>query len=77
MLPLQNFDMIIGMDWLEQFSPMKTHWAQKWLTILYNNSHITLQSILPSNLDCNMVELVQLSSVPESTTTDTIPTVIQ
>lgn len=24
-LPLQHFDMILGMDWLESFSPMKIH----------------------------------------------------
>jgi hypothetical protein len=24
-LPLQNFDMVIGMEWLERFSPMKVH----------------------------------------------------
>jgi hypothetical protein len=31
-LPLQNLDMAVGMDWLERFSPMKVHWSQKWLT---------------------------------------------
>jgi hypothetical protein len=34
-LPLQSFDMTVGMDWLELFSPMKIHWAQKWLTFPY------------------------------------------
>jgi hypothetical protein len=33
-LPLSAFDMIIGMDWLESFSPMQVHWKHKWLTIL-------------------------------------------
>jgi hypothetical protein len=26
-LDLQNFDMVIGMEWLERFSPVKVHWA--------------------------------------------------
>ncbi|RLN23391.1 uncharacterized protein C2845_PM07G03090 [Panicum miliaceum] len=28
-LPLSSYDLIVGMDWLEQFSPMKIHWQQK------------------------------------------------
>jgi hypothetical protein len=27
--PLTTFDMILGMDWLEQYSPMKIHWLEK------------------------------------------------
>lgn len=26
-LPLHTFDMILGMDWLERFRPMKVHWG--------------------------------------------------
>jgi hypothetical protein len=50
--------MILGMEWLERFSPMKIHWAHNWLSIPYNNGTITLQGILPSSLKCNMVELM-------------------
>lgn len=28
-LPLHHFDMILGMDWLEEHSPMKVHWKLK------------------------------------------------
>jgi hypothetical protein len=28
-IPLQYFDVILGYDWLEQFSPMKIHWTAK------------------------------------------------
>ena len=45
-LPLQHFDLILGMDWLESFSPMKVHWKLKWLSIPYQNSTILLQGIL-------------------------------
>jgi len=41
-LPLQHFDLILGMDWLESFSPMKVHWKLKWLSIPYQNSTILL-----------------------------------
>jgi hypothetical protein len=60
---LNNFDMILGMDWLELHSPMKVHWAQKWLVIPYANKVITLQGIIPGALDCGMIELMQVSAV--------------
>jgi len=34
-LPLGNFNAILGMDWLESYSPMQVHWALKWLAIPY------------------------------------------
>jgi hypothetical protein len=33
--PLTAFDMIPGMDWLEQYSPMKIHWLDKWIQFPY------------------------------------------
>jgi transposase InsO family protein len=33
--PLTTFDMILGMDWLEQYSPMKIHWLEKWIQFPY------------------------------------------
>lgn len=30
-LPLSSYDVILGMDWLEQFSPMEVDWKFKWL----------------------------------------------
>ena len=46
-LPLQHFDLILGMDWLESFSPMKIHWKLKWMSIPYENSTVLLQGLLP------------------------------
>lgn len=34
-LPLSSCDLIVGMDWLEQHSPMSVHWGHKWLTFVY------------------------------------------
>jgi hypothetical protein len=76
-LALQSYDMILGMEWLERFSPMKIHWAHKWLSIPYNNGTITLQGILPGSLECNMVELIQLSSEHQSIPLDQLPEDIQ
>ena len=36
-LPLGSYDMIVGIDWLEAFSPMKVHWLQKWMLIPYGS----------------------------------------
>jgi hypothetical protein len=60
-LILQNFDMILGMDWLELHSPMKVHWTHKWLAIPYASKIVTLQGIIPGALDCCNIELVYIS----------------
>jgi hypothetical protein len=72
-LQLHNFDMILGMEWLERFSPTKIHWAHKWLTIPYENKLVTLQGILPGSLNGEMVELLQLSLELTQGTTDQLP----
>jgi hypothetical protein len=41
-LPLAAYDVIIGMDWLEQHSPMKVHWKEKWMEIPYRGHTIVL-----------------------------------
>jgi hypothetical protein len=41
-LPLGHFDMILGMDWLESFSPMQVHWRHKWMAIPYQGSTAVL-----------------------------------
>ena len=67
-LPLQHFDIILGMDWLETFSLMKVHWKHKWMAIPYHCSTAFVQGIVPVVPDelqvhiCSVVE----SSVPSS-----------
>ena len=41
-LPLQTYDLIVGMDWLELYSPMMVHWAEKWLVVPYQGSTVKL-----------------------------------
>lgn len=36
------FDLVLGMDWLEHFSPMHVHWQQKWLCIPYQGVQVML-----------------------------------
>lgn len=44
-LPLTLYDLIVGMDWLEQFSPTQIHWHQKWMIIPYQGQWVFLQGI--------------------------------
>jgi len=40
--------MVVGMDWLAQYSPMQVDWAQKWLVIKYEGASRALQGELHS-----------------------------
>jgi hypothetical protein len=44
-LGLSAFDAIVGVDWLQSFSPMQVYWEHKWLSIPYNGSWSVLQGI--------------------------------
>jgi hypothetical protein len=35
---LDHFDMVLGYDWLQQFSPMEVHRGAKWLSIPYGTT---------------------------------------
>lgn len=41
-IPLQHFDMVLGMDWLSAYSPMKIDWQRKWISLPYLGSSVTL-----------------------------------
>ena len=61
MLPLKAYDIILGMDWLESFSPMTVHWQQKWLKIQYEDQMVVLQGLAPSSPDQVLVQLCVVS----------------
>lgn len=44
-LQLDFYDFILGMDWLERYSPMQVHWKAKWLSLPYSEDTILLQGI--------------------------------
>lgn len=45
-ISLSSYDMILGLDRLEQFSPMKVHWLDRWLAIPYKGSTVILHGDL-------------------------------
>lgn len=68
-IPLQTYDLILAMDWLEQFSPMKVHWADKWMAIPYQGSTVFLQGI------CNhepSIMMLQVFSMAQESVVDKV-----
>ncbi|CAD6249360.1 unnamed protein product [Miscanthus lutarioriparius] len=76
-LPLSAFDMIIGMDWLESFSPMQVHWKHKWLTIPYAAKLVTLQGeLVDPPVDLFLQVCAMDTEQPESSS-DQLPAAVQ
>jgi hypothetical protein len=51
-LNLQNYDMVLGMDWLEQFSPMWIHWKKKTMRFNHNSKRILLHGVKDCTSSC-------------------------
>lgn len=54
-LPLNCYDIILGIDWLEQNSPMSVHWMKKLMSFLHQGRKVCLQGIKPGLNQCCMV----------------------
>lgn len=59
-LPLQCYDVILGMQWLEQMGLMTTHWADKWFQFEYKGKTCCLQGITPNTKTCDTVSVEEL-----------------
>jgi hypothetical protein len=53
--------MILGYDWLQQFSPMKVRWGAKWLSIPYGKTYVLLHGILSQLQPGDRVQVFQLA----------------
>jgi hypothetical protein len=60
-LPLKHYDVILGFDWLETFSPMKIHCKAKWMSISYEGGIALIQGILSELKEGDMVQLCQVA----------------
>ena len=49
-LELGGYDLILGMDWLEQWGEMRCQWKEKWLTFDYNGKQVKLQGLFTAEL---------------------------
>lgn len=61
--PLKCYDIILGMDWLEMHSPMVVHWKLKWLSFTHCGTKVTLQGILPNQMECQLISSEELDSL--------------
>lgn len=91
LLNLGSYDAILGMDWLEQFSPMQVDWVNKWLEVVIDGQPVRLYGVTHQTDRCSSITpdqclgmakvgsllfMVQLMSISHSEKTE-IPDDIQ
>jgi Retroviral aspartyl protease len=59
LLPVTGYDVILGLDWLSKFGPMKVDWQNRWVELNQNGTTVKLQVPLVSAAlhQCEAVEL--------------------
>jgi hypothetical protein len=65
-IPIPCYDLILGMDWLEDHSPMHVDWKHKWMFIKYHDQPTVIcyvQPVLPSGT------LLEIRHIPDSAST--------
>ncbi|BAH93352.1 Os06g0170800 [Oryza sativa Japonica Group] len=60
LLPLDNYDMILGMDWLEKYSPMDINWQAKTIQFGLLDKSVELKGVVPELDKCDLVSIHQL-----------------
>lgn len=76
-LHLDSYDLILGMDWLEQYSPMSIHWGSKWISFPYRGTTIVLQGLTsPPSTDL-VFQLLTTDSPEPSDSTTSLPAEIE
>ncbi|NP_001142693.1 uncharacterized protein LOC100384518 isoform 1 [Zea mays] len=58
---------VLGMNWIQQYSPMKVDWANKWAVIPYNGSPAYLQGVQVTLPAGAVTELLLLSVESQAT----------
>jgi hypothetical protein len=72
-LSLDSYDLILGMDWLELYSPMEVHWQDKWLSIPYNGDTVLLQGITSSGDSEIVIQLLAMEVSANTAATTELP----
>lgn len=76
-LPLRGCDMVVGMDWLQTFSPMRVDWVQQWLAIPYQGQEVILYGHTHPIPECTVVELLLVSDDTSVRPSSQLPDQIQ
>lgn len=66
LLSLGNYDVILGMDWLELHSPMQIDWVHKWIEFPYCTRPVRIQGIVPQLQQCDTISLNQLHGLAKA-----------
>lgn len=78
-LELGGYDLILGMDWLEQWGEMRCQWKEKWLSFDYNGKHVKLQGLSTKELaqlqEMSLEQVIELHRENEIWATALITTV--
>jgi hypothetical protein len=69
--PLSTYDVVVSMDWLEQFSPMKINWKDKWISLSYQGNLICLQGRFHHSDPSDVLYVVYLLQAEGTTTMPT------
>jgi hypothetical protein len=62
-LPLKCFDMIVRLDWLEDWSPMWVHWGKKIMKFTYQGKRMTLKGVQPDVSKCTAISAGKLKGL--------------
>ncbi|CAN6166876.1 unnamed protein product [Urochloa humidicola] len=77
LLNLGAYDMILGLDWLELFSPMKVHWKHRWMAIPYNGTTTMLYGEQPVFPEGSVVQVCTVEISVEETVEAALPPPVQ
>lgn len=69
--------MILGMDWLEAFSPMKINRQHKSMYISYGRKQVLLQGTVLEVSECSVVRLFHIAEDVDTSGVQAIPPVVQ
>jgi hypothetical protein len=67
--------MILGMDWLEAFSPMKVDWRNKWMIIPYGSDHVQLYGVISEPAEASVLQLFHIAEPASTATSKLLPAV--
>jgi hypothetical protein len=76
-LPLPYNDVILGIDWLELYSPMTIDWLNKWMVVDINGRLVLLQGVQPSLPEFSVVEVLLISASESESAQSQLPAQVQ
>jgi len=72
-LPLESYDLILGMDWLELYSPMEVHWKSKRLSFTVDGDTVILQGLTAPHDDDIVIQLLAVDVTDNSELVTELP----